>query len=59
MIRILCFAFTILMSFQLFAANTKGQYIQPTKFIPKVRIDTSMGSIVIQLDRQQSQNYRG
>lgn len=54
MIRILCFAFTILMSFQLFAANTKGQYIQPTNLSPKVRIDTSMGSIVIQLDRHRA-----
>lgn len=33
------------------AANTKGQYIQPDNLSPKVRIDTSMGSIVIELDR--------
>jgi peptidyl-prolyl cis-trans isomerase A (cyclophilin A) len=39
------------MTLQLFAANTKGQYIQPSNLSPKVRIDTSMGSVVIQLDR--------
>jgi peptidyl-prolyl cis-trans isomerase A (cyclophilin A) len=36
---------------QLNAANTKGQYIQPDNLSPKVRIDTSMGSIMIELDR--------
>ena len=50
-IRIYLFTLTILMSFQLIAANTKGQYIQPNNLSPKVRIDTSMGSVVIQLDR--------
>jgi len=39
------------MSFQLLSANTKGQYIQPSNLSPKVRVDTSMGSIVIELDR--------
>jgi peptidyl-prolyl cis-trans isomerase A (cyclophilin A) len=39
------------MSFQLLAAKSKGQYIQPSNLTPKVRIDTSMGSIVVQLDR--------
>jgi len=39
------------MSFQLISANTKGQYIQPNNLSPKVRIDTSMGSVVILLDR--------
>ncbi len=39
------------MSLQLFAANTKGQYIQPNNLSPKVRIETSMGNIVLQLDR--------
>jgi len=39
------------MSLQLLAANTKGQYIQPNNLSPKVRIDTSMGSIVIELNR--------
>jgi len=42
------------MSFQLLAANTKGQYIQPSNLSPKVRIDTSMGSIIIQLDRHRA-----
>ena len=39
------------MSSQLFAANTKGQYIQPNNFYPKVRIETSMGNVVIELNR--------
>ncbi|NQZ82506.1 MAG: peptidylprolyl isomerase [Colwellia sp.] len=39
------------MSFQLLAANTKGQYIQPSNLSPKVRIETSMGNVIIQLDR--------
>jgi peptidyl-prolyl cis-trans isomerase A (cyclophilin A) len=39
------------MSFQLLAANTKGQYIQPNNLSPKVRIETSMGNITLQLDR--------
>ncbi len=39
------------MSFQLFAANTEGQYIQPSNLSPKVRVETSMGSFIIQLDR--------
>lgn len=51
MIRVSIFILTILLSFQLLAANTKGQYIQPSNLSPKVRIDTSMGSIIIQLDR--------
>jgi len=41
----------LLMSFQLFAANTKGQYIQPNNLSPKVRIETTMGNIIIELDR--------
>jgi peptidyl-prolyl cis-trans isomerase A (cyclophilin A) len=39
------------MSFQLLAAGTKGQYIQPNNLSPKVRIETSMGNVVLQLDR--------
>lgn len=39
------------MSFQLLAANTKGQYIQPNNLSPKVRIETNMGNVVIELDR--------
>jgi peptidyl-prolyl cis-trans isomerase A (cyclophilin A) len=50
-IRVSIFILTVLLSFQLLAANTKGQYIQPSNLSPKVRIDTSMGSIIIQLDR--------
>ncbi|GAA6206413.1 peptidylprolyl isomerase [Thalassotalea sp. SU-HH00458] len=55
MIRILCLSLAILSfsftALPLNAANTKGQYIQPDNLSPKVRIDTSMGSIVIELDR--------
>ena len=51
MIRIFLFILPLLLSFQLNAANTKGQYIQPDNLSPKVRIDTSMGSVIIQLDR--------
>ncbi|WP_076419773.1 peptidylprolyl isomerase [Colwellia sp. UCD-KL20] len=51
MFRISLLIISVLMSFQLFAANTKGQYIQPNNLSPKVRIETSMGNVVIQLDR--------
>ena len=51
MIRISFFILSLLMSFQLLAANTKGQYIQPNNFSPKVRIETSMGNVIIELDR--------
>jgi len=33
------------------AANSKGQYIQPNNLSPKVRIETSMGNVIIELDR--------
>lgn len=51
MTKISLLILTVLMSFQLLAANTKGQYIQPDNLSPKVRIETSMGNIVLQLDR--------
>jgi len=44
----------ILISFQLIAANTKGQYIQPSNLSPKVRLETSMGNVIIQLDRHRA-----
>jgi peptidyl-prolyl cis-trans isomerase A (cyclophilin A) len=50
-IKVSLLIITVLMSFQLLAANTKGQYIQPSNLSPKVRIETSMGNVVIQLDR--------
>jgi peptidyl-prolyl cis-trans isomerase A (cyclophilin A) len=50
-IRISLLILTVLMSFQLLGANTKGQYIQPSNLSPKVRIETSMGNVVIELDR--------
>jgi len=49
--RFLPLILSILISFQLFAANTKGQYIQPSNLSPKVRIETTMGNIIIELDR--------
>ena len=51
MIRTSLLILSLLMSFQLLAANTKGQYIQPSNLSPKVRIETSMGNVVIELDR--------
>jgi peptidyl-prolyl cis-trans isomerase A (cyclophilin A) len=53
-IKFSVFVLSIFMSFQLNAANSKGQYIQPSNLSPKVRIDTSMGSIVILLDRHKA-----
>jgi len=45
------FCITILASFQLLAADIKGQYIQPNNLTPKVRVETSMGVVVLALDR--------
>ena len=63
MIRISLLIITLLMSFQLLAVNIKGQYIQPSNLSPKVRIETSMGNIIIQLDRYRakitSDNFLG
>ncbi|WP_229816920.1 peptidylprolyl isomerase [Thalassotalea profundi] len=39
------------MSFQTLAASTQGQYIQPNNLYPKVRVETTMGSIIIELNR--------
>ena len=35
----------------LLAASSKGQYIQPNNLSPKVRVETTMGNVVIELDR--------
>lgn len=51
MLRILFLIVTLLISFEIITATIKGQYIQPSNLSPKVRIETSMGNIVIQLDR--------
>ncbi|MFD2166092.1 peptidylprolyl isomerase [Thalassotalea euphylliae] len=32
-------------------ASPKGQYVQPDNLFPKVRVETSMGSFTLQLDR--------
>lgn len=42
---------TLLASSPLIAATSKGQYIQPSNMSPKVRVETSMGNVVIELDR--------
>lgn len=43
------------MSVQTLAANTKGQYIQPNNLYPKVRMETSMGNVIIELNRLKAQ----
>ncbi|WP_241238726.1 peptidylprolyl isomerase [Colwellia sp. Arc7-635] len=55
MIRISLLIITVLMSLQLLAANTKGQYIQPNNLSPKVRIETSMGNIILELNRYKAE----
>ena len=55
MSRLFPLILSILISFQLFAANTKGQYIQPSNLSPKVRIETTMGNIIIELDRYRAE----
>ena len=63
MTKILLFIISLFMSFNLLAANTKGQYIQPSNLSPKVRIETTMGNIIIELDRYRakitSDNFLG
>jgi peptidyl-prolyl cis-trans isomerase A (cyclophilin A) len=54
-IRISLLIITVLMSLQLLAANTKGQYIQPNNLSPKVRIETSMGNIILELNRYKAE----
>ncbi len=51
MSRVPLFFLTVLMSLQLLAVDMKGQYIQPNNLSPKVRVETSMGNVMIQLDR--------
>ncbi|WP_172820617.1 peptidylprolyl isomerase [Cognaticolwellia beringensis] len=51
MFRILLVLLSLFMSLQVFAANTEGQYIQPSNLSPKVRVETNMGNITIELDR--------
>lgn len=54
-IRISLLIITVFMSLQLLAANTKGQYIQPNNLSPKVRIETSMGNIILELNRYKAE----
>ncbi|MBA6415501.1 peptidylprolyl isomerase [Colwellia sp. 6M3] len=53
-IRTLLVLLSLFISLQVFAANTQGQYIQPSNLSPKVRIETNMGNIIIELDRYRS-----
>lgn len=50
-LRVLSITIVILLSFNVLAANTKGQYIQPNNLYPKVRMETSMGHVIIELNR--------
>jgi len=50
-IRVSLLCLTFFMSFQLLAVDIKGQYIQPNNLSPKVRIETSMGNVILELDR--------
>lgn len=54
MTKLSLFCITLLMFFQLQAADSKGQYIQPSNLSPKVRIETSMGIVIVELDRFRS-----
>ena len=51
MIRVLLLALVLLSSPQVWAKEIKGQYIQPNNHTPKVRVETSMGYFVLELDR--------
>lgn len=50
-IKKLMLGVAIVFSAHLFAANIKGQYIQPNNLSPKVRVETSMGHFVVELNR--------
>lgn len=54
MIKALFICISFLVSFQSLASKNQGQYIQPNNLFPKVRIETSMGNITLELDRLKS-----
>lgn len=51
MFRIFILVSVLLAVFSSFAAKNEGQYIQPDNLYPRVQIETSMGNIVVELDR--------
>jgi len=53
-IRILVLILSILVSIQALSADIKGQYIQPDNLSPRVRVETSMGNIILELDRHRA-----
>lgn len=48
---IFSFCFALLLSFNIFAAQPRGQYIQPNNLFPKVKVSTTLGDFVVELDR--------
>ncbi|WP_328824480.1 peptidylprolyl isomerase [Thalassotalea algicola] len=48
------FIFTAFLSLHSVAASPKGQYVQPSNLFPKVRVETSMGNFILQLDRMKA-----
>jgi len=46
---VVCFFITA--SCNLMAIDLKGQYIQPNNMSPKVRVETSLGNVILELDR--------
>jgi peptidyl-prolyl cis-trans isomerase A (cyclophilin A) len=47
-------ALTLLLSQMVMATDIKGQYIQPDNLFPKVKMQTSMGDLIIELDRSRA-----
>lgn len=45
---------TVFVSKAVLAATPQGQYVQPQNYFPKVRVETSMGNFVLQLNRIKS-----
>ena len=54
MIKTLLLSLTLLASFTTMAIDIKGQYIQPNNYSPKVRVETSMGNVIVELDRHRA-----
>ncbi|KZN54097.1 MULTISPECIES: peptidylprolyl isomerase [Pseudoalteromonas] len=54
MIRILVFAFLIVTASFAQAANKEGRFVQKDNLFPKVQINTSLGKIIVELDRSRA-----
>lgn len=54
MFKVLLLTLVVLISPLLQAKELKGQYIQPNNYTPKVRVETSLGNFVLELDRYQA-----